>query len=154
MFLSFISLNYMTLVSLKHERFIPVRISINKLYHSAEFHISNCSQNSLIRLITPLITQLLINDFPDSKASCLQCRRPGFDPWVGKIFWSRKWQPTPVLLPGKSHGRRSLVGYSPWGHKKLDTTEWPHFTSLVLFTLIEFSPHGSYFTACLNVWYS
>ena len=37
----------------------------------------------------------------------------GFDPWVGKIPWSRKWQPTPVFLPGKFHGQRSLVGYSP-----------------------------------------
>ena len=36
------------------------------------------------------------------------------DPWVGKIPWRRKWQPTPVILPGESHGRRSLVGYSPW----------------------------------------
>ena len=35
---------------------------------------------------------------------CLQCGRPGFNPWVGKIHWRRKWQPTPVLLPGKSHG--------------------------------------------------
>ena len=40
---------------------------------------------------------------------CLQCERPGFDPWVGEIPWRRKWQPTPVLLPWKSHGRRSLV---------------------------------------------
>ena len=46
---------------------------------------------------------------------CPQCRRPGFDPWVGKIPWRRKWQPTPVLLPGESHGQRSLVGYSPRG---------------------------------------
>ena len=37
--------------------------------------------------------------------------------------WRRKWQPTPVLLPGKSHGWRSLVGYSPWGHKESDMTE-------------------------------
>ena len=37
--------------------------------------------------------------------------------------WRRKWQPTPVFLPGKSHGQRSLVGYSPWGHKDLHTTE-------------------------------
>ena len=42
----------------------------------------------------------------------------GFGPWVGKI----PWQPTPVFLPGKSHGERSLVGYSPWGHNGLDTT--------------------------------
>ena len=53
----------------------------------------------------------------------LQCSRPGFDLWVGKIFWRRRWQPTPVLLPGKSHGWRSLVGYSPWGRKESDTTE-------------------------------
>ena len=53
----------------------------------------------------------------------LQCGRPGFNPWVGKIPWRRKWQPTPILLPGKFHGLRSLVCYSPWGHKELDTTE-------------------------------
>ena len=41
---------------------------------------------------------------------------------VGKISWNRKWQPTPVSLPEKSHGQRSLVGYSPWGCKELDTT--------------------------------
>ena len=46
-----------------------------------------------------------------------------FDPWVGKILWRRKWQPTPVFLPGESHGQGSLVGYSPWGYKELDTTE-------------------------------
>ena len=44
-------------------------------------------------------------------------------------LWRRKWQPTPVLLPGKSHGPRSLVGYSPWGRKESDTTEQLHFTS-------------------------
>ena len=45
-----------------------------------------------------------------------------FDPWVGKIPWSRKW-PAPVFLPGKFHGQRSLVGYSPWDCKESDTTE-------------------------------
>ena len=40
----------------------------------------------------------------------------------------RQWHPTPVPLPGKSHGWRSLVGYSPWGHKESDTTERLHFT--------------------------
>ena len=49
-------------------------------------------------------------------------RRPGFDPWVGKIPWRRKWQPSPVFLPGESHGQRSLVGYRPWGHKESDAT--------------------------------
>ena len=50
-------------------------------------------------------------------------RRHGFYPWVGKIPSRRKWQPTPVLLPGESHGQRSLAGYSPWGCKELDITE-------------------------------
>ena len=58
---------------------------------------------------------------------CLPCRRFGFDPWVGKIPWRRKWQPTPVFLPGESHGQRSLVGYSPQGCKESKTTEWLHF---------------------------
>ena len=53
----------------------------------------------------------------------MQCRRPGFDPWVGNIPWRKKWQPTPTLLPGKSHGQRSLVGFSSWGCKELGTTE-------------------------------
>ena len=53
--------------------------------------------------------------------------RPGFDPWVGKIPWKKKWQLTPVLLLGKFHGRRSLVGYSPRGHKESDMTEQLHF---------------------------
>ena len=46
-----------------------------------------------------------------------------FDPWIGKIPWRRKWQPTPVFWPGESHGQRSLMGYSPWGCKELDMTE-------------------------------
>ena len=57
------------------------------------------------------------------KDSACQCGRPGFDPWVGKIPWRRKWQPTPVFLPGQSHGPRSRVGYSSWGLKESDTTE-------------------------------
>ena len=55
--------------------------------------------------------------------SHLQCRRPRFGPWVGKIPCRREWQPTPVFLPGESHGQRSLVGYSPLGCKESDTTE-------------------------------
>ena len=42
----------------------------------------------------------------------------GFNPWIKKIPWRRKWQPTPVFLPGEFHGQRSLAGYSPWGHKR------------------------------------
>ena len=50
-------------------------------------------------------------------------RRFGFNPWCGKILWRRAWQPTPVFLLGKSHGQRSLAGYSTWGRKELDMTE-------------------------------
>ena len=49
--------------------------------------------------------------------STCQCWRLKFNPWVRKSPWRRKWQSTPVFLPGKSHGQRSLGGYSPWGHK-------------------------------------
>ena len=49
-----------------------------------------------------------------------------FNPWVSKILWRRKWQPTPVVLLGKSHGQRSMVGYSPWGLKESDMTERLH----------------------------
>ena len=52
----------------------------------------------------------------DGKESA--CWRPKFDPWVGKIPWRRKWQPTPIFLPGKSHRWRSLAGYSPLGRKE------------------------------------
>ena len=55
-----------------------------------------------------------------SQISCLQYRRPGFNPWVWKIPWRRKRQPTPVFLPGEFHGQ---LGYSPWDHKELGTTK-------------------------------
>ena len=48
---------------------------------------------------------------------------PRFDPWVNKIPWRREWQPNPIFLPGKSHGQRSLAGFSPRGHKESDKTE-------------------------------
>ena len=63
------------------------------------------------------------------KESACQCRRHRFNPWVRKIPWRRKWQPIPAFLPRKPHGRRSLIGYSPWDRKELDTTEQLHFLS-------------------------
>ena len=71
-------------------------------------------------------------DFPggsDGKESACSAR---FDPWFGKIPGRRKWQSTPVLLPGKFHGQRSLAGYCPWGRKESDMTEWLHFLFCVL----------------------
>ena len=56
------------------------------------------------------------------KESACRCKRHMFNPWVGKILWRRKWQPTPIFLPGESHGQSSLVGY----HKESDVTEHAH----------------------------
>ena len=63
--------------------------------------------------------------FLSGRESACQCRRHkrrGFDPWIRKILWKRKWQPTSVFLPGESHGHRSLAGYSPWGRKWVNVT--------------------------------
>ena len=54
----------------------------------------------------------------------LHAMKPESSPWVGKIRWRREWLPTPVFLPGEFYGQRNLVGYSPWGHKESDMTEW------------------------------
>ena len=56
------------------------------------------------------------------KESARQCWRSRFEPWVRNIPWRGKCQPTPVFLPGESHGQRSLAGYSPWGCKESYTT--------------------------------
>ena len=58
----------------------------------------------------------------ESTCQFRRCRRPGCNPWVGKSTGGRTWQPTPVFLPGVSHGQRSLAGYSPRSHKESDTS--------------------------------
>ena len=58
-----------------------------------------------------------------SICQCRRCKKHKLNSWVRKIPWSRKWQPTPVFLPGKSHGQRSLVGYSPKSCEESDMTE-------------------------------
>ena len=96
----------------------------------------------------------------ESACQCKRSKRPKSDPWVRKIPWRRKWQPTPVFLPGKSHGQRSLAGCSLWGHKESNTTEhiahtykvnyirWPlNNTGLNLW----FHLHGDFFP--INVYY-
>ena len=72
------------------------------------------------------------------KESSCQCRRFSFNPWVKKIPWRRKWQLTPVFLPRKIHGWRSLVGYSPWGSKESDMTERLHFSLFKVWRLVGF----------------
>ena len=90
------------------------------LGHPSQGHSVLCTQG---------ISHLLVTGgFPGGaggKEPAGQCRRHercGFHSWVGKTPWRRAWQPTPVLLCGESHGRRSLVGYSPWRCKGWDPT--------------------------------
>ena len=70
--------------------------------------------DSAVPVFTALLSTFLLMGFSGStvvKESAYQCRRLLFDPWVGKIPWSKKWQPIPVFLPGKCHGQRSLACY-------------------------------------------
>ena len=73
------------------------------------------------RLISSSRTLLWLPRWLSGKESARQCTRLGFHPWVRKIPWRRAWQPTPIFLPGESHGQRSLEGYSPRGRKESDT---------------------------------
>ena len=81
----------------------------------------------IFKYLNHFICQVYLHKgFPGSsegKDSTCRCRRPMFDPWVRKIPWRSKWQPTPVFLPGKSRGWRRLAGYSPWGCKESDITD-------------------------------
>ena len=83
------------------------------------------------------------------KESACQCRRHRFDPYVRKIPWRRAWQPTPVFLPGESHGQRRLSGYSPWGRKEL-ATEWHQIVTVV--TLGELLGGLVVRTCCFYCW--
>ena len=72
---------------------------------------------SLLLFILGFPGGLMIKNSPANAGD----KKHRLDPWVGKIPWRRKWQPTPVFLPGKSHGQRSLVDYSLWGQKNSQT---------------------------------
>ena len=61
----------------------------------------------------------------ESTYRCRRCKWHGFNPWIRKIHWSRKWQHTPLFLPGKFHGQRSLAGYNPWCRKRIGHN-WAH----------------------------
>ena len=92
-------------------------------------HLLCCLGNSTFSfaktsLFSVLHLVISIQVFPGgSDGNLPQCQRQEFDPWVGKIPSRRAWPPTLVFLPGEFPGERSLVGYSPWGHKKLNMTE-------------------------------
>ena len=91
-------------------------------YFVSEFlkHLAiNAHDTYEIGIATMLLLSLVFAlGFPGGSVVMSQCRRCGFDPWVRKIPWRRKWQPTPVFLLAKSHGQGSLAGYSPWVAKR------------------------------------
>ena len=103
------------------------------VYKTADLYLQKCQGNKVKewRRIRPKLKE--------SKRMCLflmaqmvKCRRLGFDPRVRRMTWRKEWLSTPVFLPERSHGQRSLAGYSPRGHKDSDTTEWLRLYLLLL----------------------
>ena len=85
--------------------------------------LTNWSTLPCLIVLSPMYISHGFSGGTSGKESTCQYRRRKickFDPWVGKIPWRRKRQPTPVFLPGKFHGQRSLTGYSPWSHLESD----------------------------------
>ena len=116
------------LLCLPHKAVKRIKV-LWKLQTTMRVTESHCSASHHYTLINDFLR--ILNELPwwlSGKESACKCWRHGFDPWVRKIPWRRKWQHIPVFLPGKSHGKRSLVGYSPWGHKRirhsLATKQW------------------------------
>ena len=79
-----------------------------------------CKEDIIIAMNFPIVSILRHSSTPgfpcgasDQESTCNAGKRCGFDPWTRKIPWRRAWQPTPVFMPGESHGQRSLVGYGP-----------------------------------------
>ena len=68
----------------------------------------------------PFYVYIHTHGYTHTQIHCFSCiaGRCALDPWIGKMSWRKKWQPTPLFLPGKSYGQRSLAGYSPWSHEK------------------------------------
>ena len=97
------------------ERFMTTRLIS---WYNLHFEVENLDLCHLSHLAWPKW-----HSSTEYSCQCRRCKKCEYNPWVRKIPWSRKWQPSPVFLPGKFHRQRNLAGYSPWGHKELDTTE-------------------------------
>ena len=102
------------------KRLLPIKENQTSLVNDIVlFHVWEDTDPGFVEIIALICTIWWLR----WQSICLQRRRSGFDPWVGKISWRRKWPPTPVFLPGEFHGQRSLVGYNPWGCTESYTTE-------------------------------
>ena len=116
---------------------------VGRNLYSPQFSPSLAAGPLLWRCTSSILTQetLVLSSrlsrWLSSKESICQFRRCRFDPRVGKIPWRRKWQPTPIFLPGKSHGQRSLKGYSPWDHRV-----WQDWATGHTHSLLNVSLHG------------
>ena len=126
--------------SLSSSKSQSIARKICEVFISRCFLKAPCECRNLCLVSLPIVTTFTFWGLPwggsDGRV-CLQCRRPRFNSWVGKIPWRRKWQPAPVSLPGKSHGWRGLGRQSPLGCKKSDMTEQLHFSlfeSLIIST--------------------
>ena len=128
----------------------------------------NSKSRCLFRAKAAKITWEKVGYWLGGKESTCQCRRHGFDPWVGEIPWRRKWHPTPVFLLGKFHGQRSLGGSSPWRagqdlatkQQRIRTTGGNYYHLLNVFS---YFPHWSisqkvllmlFYTMCCGFYFS
>ena len=104
---------------------------------------------SIMCLLWSFPSGAVIKNPPTNAGRRKRCR---FNPWVGNIPCRRTWQPTPVFLPRKSHGQRSLVGYSPLGCKESDTTEWlsAHMHLLCAGCLLKTALCAKYNSHCID----
>ena len=101
---------------------------------------------------SPSVQWLSVKEYA---CECRRHQRRGFDPWVGKIPWSGKWQPALVFLPGKFHGHSILAGYSPWGCNELDTTVLAHththtHTHTLIWLQLDWLSNIMHCTPCFN----
>ena len=105
--------------------------------------------HSTLNIITSCFTAQVLSWFSwwlRQERICLQCRRPGFNPWVGKIPWRREWLPTPVFWPWEFHRLDSL-----WGHKELDMTEKLSPPISILRNYLDFQVSSVFFL--IPMWY-
>ena len=114
-----------TSTSKRKAKYYPIGILTKKKYWLCIFIIT------LIKIYYTLADPLPTWDTgKESTCQYKRGKRCGFDSWVRKIPWKKKWPPAPVFLSGKFHGQTSLLSYSPWGPKESDTTKHTHMHSL------------------------
>ena len=144
-----------------HDTILPQHLPPGPWSHCSLFLECQSPQALLVNFQSSLEIFLVLfmqDTFPGGtrgKEPACQFRKPkrlGFDPWVRKIPWRRKWQPTPAFVPGDSHGQRSLVGQNPWGRRvRHDWAPKLMAQCYVHSTLLTLPRNGSSLTACYSM---